>query len=353
MKYTDLDTPSVMIDHGVALANLQKFQAYLDEHRIAGRPHIKTHKLPYFARKQLELGAQGITCQKVSEAEVMADAGLDDILITFNIVGRAKLERLRALARRAKLTVVADNAVVVEGLADAFRDEPPIGVMVECDTGAGRNGVTSPEQAVLLAQHIARSQSLSFKGLMSYPKKGSPADTDSFFAAAIDSLGRSGIEASVLSGGGTPDMWRAHETTAATEYRPGTYIYNDRSLIAGGTCTLDDCALRVHTTVISAPTADRAILDAGSKTLTSDLLGLTGHGLIVEYPDAAISGLSEEHGHVDLSACPASARPRLGERVTVIPNHACVVSNLFDTVYGVRDGRVVEPLKVAARGRVQ
>ena len=352
MRYTDLDTPSVMIDHGIALANLEKFQRYLDRHNIAGRPHIKTHKLPYFAKKQLELGARGITCQKVTEAEVMVDAGLDDILITFNIVGRAKLERLRALARRAKVTVVADNAVVVEGLAEAFRDEPSIGVMVECDTGAGRNGVTSAEQAVTLAQQIARSQSMSFKGLMSYPKKGSPADTEAFFATTIAQLRQSGIEAPVLSGGGTPDMWRAHESRSINEYRAGTYIYHDRMTMAAGAAELSDCALTVLATVVSRPTEDRAILDTGSKSLAADRLpGGEGHGHIVEYPGAVIHALNEEHGIVDLSGC--NAKPRIGDKVRVIPNHACVVSNLFDRVWLLDGEQVLESQPVAARGTVQ
>ena len=352
MNYADLDTPSVLIDHAVALANLEKFQRYLDEHRIAGRPHIKTHKLPYFAKQQLALGAKGITCQKVTEAEVMVDGGLDDILITFNLVGRTKLERLRALARRAKITVVADNDAVVEGLAETFRDEPPIGVMVECDTGAGRNGVTTPDQAVALAQHIARSQSLSFKGLMSYPKKGAPADTDAFFAAAMDGLRLSGLEAQVLSGGGTPDMWRAHESRSVNEYRAGTYIYHDRMTMAAGAAQLSDCALTVLATVVSRPTEDRAILDTGSKSLAADRLpGGEGHGHIVEYPEAVIHTLNEEHGIVDLSQC--RDKPRIGDKVRVIPNHACVVSNLFDRIWLVEGERVLEAQTVAARGTVQ
>ncbi len=145
-------------------------------------------------------------------------------------------------------------------------------------------------------------------------------------------------------------MWRAHEFPVVDEYRVGTYVYNDRMQVAAGAASWEDCALTVLTAVVSRPTPDRAILDAGSKSLTSDLVGQSGHGRIVEYPEAVIYALSEEHGHVDLSAC--TARPRIGEKVRVIPNHACPVSNLFDRVVTVRGERVEGSLVVAARGRV-
>ena len=138
--------------------------------------------------------------------------------------------------------------------------------------------------------------------------------------------------------------------TVVTEYRPGTYIYNDRSLVASGACTLSDCAMTVVATVVSRPTPNRAILDAGSKVLSSDLLGLSGHGLLRDYPEAIVTGLSEEHGHVDLSSC--LRRPELGEVIAVLPNHACVVTNLLDHVHLHRCGKLVETLRVDARGAV-
>ncbi len=146
-------------------------------------------------------------------------------------------------------------------------------------------------------------------------------------------------------------MWTAHERTEVTEYRAGTYIYGDRSIVKSGAMTLDQIALSVVCTVVSRPTATRGILDGGSKTFSSDLLGMEGHGLILEYPEARFYGMSEEHGHCDFSDC--MRKPEVGERVTVIPNHCCPVSNLFDTVVGVRRGQVESLLTVAARGRVQ
>ncbi len=352
MQTRDLDTPAVVIDLDRVERNLRRWQAYCDRHGIANRPHIKTHKVPELARRQLELGAVGIACQKLGEAEVMADHGCDDILIPYNILGTGKLARARALADRIRFRVSCDSAEVARGLGEAFAGAArPLGVLVECDTGAGRCGVGSPEAAAGLAALIDSLAGLSFAGLMTYPAKGGTAAVQAFMTETKAALSRLGLEAGTISSGGSPDMWRADQAPVATEYRVGTYIYYDRSLVAAGAATLDDCALRVHATVVSRPTADRAILDAGSKSLSSDLLGMTGHGLLTEYPMAVIVGLSEEHGHVDLSAC--ESRPAVGERVTIVPNHACVVSNLVDEVAAARGDRVERRFVVAARGRVQ
>jgi D-serine deaminase-like pyridoxal phosphate-dependent protein len=174
--------------------------------------------------------------------------------------------------------------------------------------------------------------------------------TQGWLTEALALLAVSGLSAETISNGGTPDMWSAHEVTVATEYRPGTYIYLDRYQVAKVVGTLDYCALTVLTTVVSAPRPERAVLDAGSKALSSDTLGMTGFGLIVEHPEAVIASLSEEHGTVDVSRCVKP--PAIGERVRVVPNHACVVSNLFDHVHLIQGEALVERMPVAARGRV-
>jgi D-serine deaminase-like pyridoxal phosphate-dependent protein len=346
-----IETPAVLIDVDRVEKNLMRAQNYADRNGVRLRPHIKTHKLPVFARRQLELGAIGITCQKIGEAEVMADAGIEDIFLPYNIVGAEKLMRLRALALRCRLSVTADSRSTVEGYSEAFANAPErLPVLVECDTGAGRCGVQTPADAVALAETIENSRGLIFRGLMTYPPHGKVAETAFWLGEAAALLEKSGLPATVVSNGGTPDLFRAHEVKAATEHRPGTYVYLDRYQVAKGVGGLDDCALTVLASVVSRPTGDRAILDAGSKTLTSDLLGQTGFGLITAYPDAVITGLSEEHGHVDLSA--SKEKPKIGERVRVIPNHACVVSNLFDKVYFVSGETVLDAVPVAARGRV-
>ncbi|HMB47737.1 MAG TPA: D-TA family PLP-dependent enzyme, partial [Afifellaceae bacterium] len=338
MSYPEIETPAVLIDTEIAEANIRRFQEYCDQHGLNVRPHIKTHKIPELAKQQLAAGAVGINCQKIGEAEVMADTGLDDILITYNILGEAKLQRLRAVADRvSSLAVTADSDVVVDGLSRAFSDTArPLKVLVECDTGGRRCGVQSPREAFALAQRVANLPGLHFNGLMTYPAPGSAEAVQTFVTETIGLLGEADLECPVVSVGGTPDMWRAHLVPAATEHRPGTYIYYDRSMVARSTCTEADCAITVLVTVVSTPAAGRAVIDAGSKVLSSDLLGLDGHGHIIGRPDIAIAKLSEEHGHLDY---PADAEPlTVGERLRIIPNHACVVSNLVDAVHFTRQG---------------
>ncbi|MDR7419228.1 MAG: alanine racemase [Armatimonadota bacterium] len=345
------DTPVVTIDLDIMDANIRRLQAYCDAHGIANRPHIKTHKIPAIAKHQLREGAAGITCQKLGEVAIMLDAGITDILVTYNILGDAKLHRLREMAGRpgARLIVACDNGVVVRALSEAFAGAPaPLSVVVECDTGTGRTGTQTPAETVELAQVIAGLPGLRFEGLMTYPITN---ETGTFFEATLARLERVGLRPRVVSTGGTPAYRRAHEVPGVTEHRAGTYVFNDRATVASGAATWDDCAMRIRTTVISRPTPDRAIIDAGSKTLSSDLLGQVGHGHIVEYPDAVIQRLNEEHGIVDLTRC--QAKPEVGEIVSVIPNHTCVVTNLHDALVGVRKGRVEVVWPVAARGLVR
>ena len=350
-NYTDLQTPAVLIDLDRVEANLQRAQSYADKHGLKLRPHIKTHKLPRFAKRAIALGAVGITVQKLGEAEVMADAGITEIFLPYNILGAAKLARLKALTERVHLTVTADSAETVAGLSATFAGATtPLTVLVECDTGMGRCGVQTPEAALALAQIIAKAPGLVFGGLMTYPLAGQVEANAAWLATAQQTLTAAGLPATIISNGGTPDLWRAHEVTAATEHRPGTYIYMDRFQVAKGVGSFADCALTVLTTVVSRPTENRAIIDAGSKALTSDTLGLAGFGLIEAYPDAVITGLSEEHGTIDLTDC--AEKPKIGEQIRIIPNHACVVSNLFDEVTLISGNQIVETVAVAARGRV-
>ncbi|MDX8446521.1 D-TA family PLP-dependent enzyme [Mesorhizobium captivum] len=346
----DLDTPAILIDVARAEANIKKAQAHADRHGLKLRPHIKTHKLPYWAKKQVAAGAVGITCQKIGEAEVMADAGLTDIFLPYNILGRAKLERLKALHGRVTLSVTADSHETRQGLAATFTDAGhPLSVLVECDTGMGRCGVQSPAEAIALAKVIDQAKGLAFGGLMTYPAAGRAAEAEAWLMNARDALAAAGLECRRISSGGTPDMWRSGEDSVVTEYRPGTYIYLDRYQVAKGVGTLDDCALTVLATVVSHPTPTRAILDSGSKALSSDTLGLSDFGELLGMPGARVTGLSEEHGNVTLAE---GARLRIGERVRVVPDHCCVVTNLFDQVHLIDGERVLETLPVAARGRM-
>jgi len=349
MRIDELETPVPVVDIDRLEANISRLQAYLDEHGIANRPHIKTHKIPEIAQMQMAAGAIGITCQKVSEAEVMADAGFNDIFIPYNIIGESKLARLMALAKRAIVSVTADSAVVIRGLASAAGQAGlTLTVLIECDTGLHRCGVQSPQEAAELARLIHQSPNLRFGGLMTYPTTEA---TDAFIKETRTLLEKDNIQMERVSGGGSPSMWQSHLHPDVTEHRAGIYVYGDRLTLRAGAVTLDTCALRVYATVVSRPTPERGILDAGSKSLSSDLHGLDGYGYICEYPDAKIYALSEEHGHVDFSAC--EHKPEIGERVSIIPNHCCTVTCQFDEVVGARGDQVEVIWKVAARNTVR
>ncbi|GLP86988.1 D-TA family PLP-dependent enzyme [Tritonibacter mobilis] len=346
-----IDTPAVLVDLNIAEANVRAFQDYCDSHGLQLRPHIKTHKLPRLAEYQIEQGAIGITCQKITEAEAMIAGGdMRDILITYNILGQDKVARLRALSEQVRLSVVADNAAVVEGLSAGFADaKNPLPVLVECNTGADRCGVETPAEALELASAINAAPGLRFAGLMTYPPTGGATQVTTWLAEAKDLIEATDLTVEVISSGGSPDMWRAHHMPLATEYRIGTYIYNDRSLVTRGTCDWDDCALTVLATVVSTPSKTRAIIDAGSKVLTSDLLGLEGFGHVLGHPDLKIDQLSEEHGRI------TSDQPtglRVGDQLRIVPNHACVVSNMLDHVTLIRGDAIIGTEPVAARGQV-
>lgn len=345
MTFEDLETPAPLVDLAIVDANLKRMQDYCDQHGIALRPHIKTHKSIAMARRQLALGARGITCQKLGEAEVMADAGIDDILISYPLIGKEK--RLAALAARAKMTVAIDSAAALETAAEAAAlAQSEIAVLVEFDSGAKRTGVVTVEEALALARKITDTTNLTFAGLMTYPAN---ENTAAFVKAARPVFEAAGLAIPMVSGGGTPDAFSVHTLGVIDELRVGTYIYNDRMMIGAGHAQLADCAFDVIVTVVSRPEPDRAVIDAGSKSLTSDPSGKggPGHGLIRAYPDAVIDRLSEEHGMVDLSRC--AKKPEIGERLRVVPNHVCPVTNLHDAIFVLENGTITE-WPVDARG---
>jgi D-serine deaminase-like pyridoxal phosphate-dependent protein len=344
-------TPAVVIDLDVVERNVARLQSLCEAAGIANRPHVKTHKSPALAAMQIAAGAKGITCQKLGEAEIMADGGLDDILISYNILGEEKTGRLGALASRIKMTVCADNPIVVDGLPAAGEIAGrPLNVLVECDTGRKRAGAETPAEAVELAKRIADHRELSFAGLLLYPPETAIPETAAFLEKALAGLRDAGLDPRVISSGGTPNLPHLSEIPAVTEHRSGTSIFNDRMMMAAGVAALEDCALTVYTTVVSRAARERGILDAGSKTLTSDGGGLDGFGLILEHPQARIARFAEEHGFLDLSAC--NDRPSVGDVLRVIPNHVCVVVNMVDRLITVRGDEIVGELPVAARGRL-
>ncbi len=348
----EFGTPAVAIDLHRVERNIARLQALCDRAGVKNRPHIKTHKSPALATMQREAGAQGITCQKLGEAEVMADAGFDDILVSYNVLGDEKTERIARLMRKTHLTLCADNPTVVAGYARAAKiSGVPLDVMVECDTGRKRAGVETPREAVALARAIAATPGLVFAGFLLYPPETAVAETQRFLDQALAGLRESGMAPRIISSGGTPNLVNLGKIAGVTEHRAGTSIFNDRMQLACGSATLDDCALQVIATVVSRAGSDRGILDAGSKTLTSDTGGgLDGHGLILEHPQARIAKFAEEHGFLDLSAC--NDRPAVGDVVRIVPNHVCVVVNMVDRLIATRGEAIVGEIPVAARGKI-
>ena len=224
--------------------------------------------------------------------------------------------------------------------------------MVECDTGRKRAGVETPAEAIALAREIAASKGLSFAGFMLYPTETGWAEAQRFYDEALAGVRAHGLDAAMVSTGGTPNLKNVGKLKGATEHRPGTYIYNDRMQVAAGVASWDDCALNIYSTVVSRAGPDRGILDAGSKTLTSDTGGgLDGHGLILEHPEARIARFAEEHGFLDLTR--SNTRPNVGDVVRIVPNHVCVVVNMMDEVVMVRGDEIIGTLPVAARGKLR
>jgi len=359
-------TPALVIDADRARRNIERLSSYAASHGIAVRPHCKTHKSVEVARLQLAAGAGGLTVAKIGEAEALAaafDGAAPDILVAYPVVDGARAQRLADLARASVVRVAVDTPAAIEAVSAAARSAGgTIGVLVDLDVGMGRTGVATAAALAALAQAVTLTPSLRLDGIFCYPGHvwAQPPEQAAALGAvaakleeAIDLFDRHGLCRDVVSGGSTPTAFQSHLVPQVTEIRPGTSVFNDMNTVHGGFCTLADCAAAIVCTVVSDAVAGQVVLDGGTKTFTSDRCGPapdSGHGLIVEYPDAMITKLTEEHGQVDVSRC--GRQPRVGERVTVIPNHICPCVNLQDAVWWREaDGRL-RPLAVDARGRL-
>src|SRR6202171_2260587 len=260
----DYGTPAAVIDMDRVERNIARIQATCDAAGVANRPHIKTHKSPMLAKLQVAAGARGITCQKLGEAEVMADAGIDDILISYNLIGDEKMARLGACQAKANMTVAADNSVVVAGLPQAAAASGrPLSVVVECDTGRKRAGVETPAEAIALAREIAASKGLTFGGFMLYPTETGWVDAQRFYDEALAGVRAHGLDAAMVSTGGTPNLKNVGKLKGATEHRPGTYIYNDRQQAAAGVAGWGGWGLNISSAGLSTVRPGRGMLCAG------------------------------------------------------------------------------------------
>ena len=363
MHISELDTPAIVIDLDIMERNLRRAADYAAQHGLRLRPHTKTHKIPALARRQLQLGAAGITVAKVGEAEVMLAAEPRDLLVAYPVIGARKLARLMEVARRASVTVALDSLEVARPLSEAAAAAGVrIGVLAETDVGLRRVGVAPGEELLALVCGIQSLPALELRGVAFYPGHIKALDAGGMAAIAelsstIESirasLGRAGIQSPIISGGSTPTLWQSHLVAGMNEIRPGTYIFNDRNTWLCGGCQQADCAAHVLVTVVSTSVPGQMIIDGGSKTFSSDrcVTGEAGFGYFPDCPEAVLAKMNEEHGFVELK--PARERFRPGDRVRVMPNHICVAMNLHETVYGVRGETVEQTWRVEARGKLQ
>jgi D-serine deaminase-like pyridoxal phosphate-dependent protein len=363
MLISEVDTPALLVDLDRLNANLDRMANNARNADLVLRPHTKTHKTPEIAQLQIDRGAAGLTVAKIGEAEVMAGAGFNDIFIAHHIVGPQKIERLVALAQRIAISIGVDSSEAATALSMAFAQHGlRLPVLIEVDVGLHRTGV-APADVLDLARTINTLPGLSLTGLFTYPGHVYQGRNENEVAgiAAYECRIMGETAASIahiidreprVSGGSTPTASHYHVDCGLTEIRPGTYVFNDRTQVARWSASISDCALTVLATVVSAPEPGRAVLDAGSKALTSDVAPeVRGHGELKEDRKAVLVKLNEEHGYLDLRE--SELKLRIGDKVEVIPNHACTVTNLFDELHAVRGGEVVETWPVAARGRVQ
>jgi D-serine deaminase-like pyridoxal phosphate-dependent protein len=361
MTEDHLPTPALVIDLPTAERNIAAMARYCRDHNLNLRPHTKTHKLRMISRLQMNHGAVGLTCAKVGELQVMSDV-CDDLLLAYPAVDDSRCRRLAELAHSKTIRVAVDTPHSADALAEAARRVgSTIGILVDLDIGFHRTGVQTPGQAVSLAQHISRQKNLRLDGLFCFPghvnqypeQQGEHlAQVAQILQSALDAFDRHGLNRSIVSGGNSPSALHSHLVPQYTEIRPGTYVYHDWNQAYARYCAIDDCAARFLCTVVSDAVPDKIVLDAGSKTLSSDRLGKDptngGFGHLVEYPHAKITRLSEEHAEVDLSAC--DTRPRVGDRLHLIPNHICVAVNLQNTAWLRHSDGALEQVPIDARG---
>lgn len=353
---SEVETPVAVVDLDRLEVNLRELQSYGDEHGIALWPHTKTHKSPEIGLWQLALGAGGLTVAKTGEAEVFQEAGAPKILVHYPPFGADKWNRLARLAGEGvELTVAVDGVASAAGLSAALqRHGATAELLVELDVGLHRTGQTTADGALALAQELSRLPAVEVAGISCYPGhcrgddeliRQRVAEFDELLRAARDALAGAGLRSDRVSGGSTPTRFLTHET-CVNELRSGTYALLDRN-----DGTPERCALWVEVTVISDAVPGQIVIDAGSKTLTSDSHPDGGNGAIVGLPGADLYTINEEHGYVRVDG--VDARPALGDHLQVIPNHACGCVNLHEGLLAVRDGVVDHVIDVSARGLVR
>ena len=364
----DVETPRLFIDVPKMRRNIEKMASIARERGVQLRPHVKTHKIPAIAREQLQAGATGITVAKVSEAEVMAGNGIQDIFIAYPLVTDSKIKRALRLSKRTKLTVGVDSKEGASRLSKMAASEGRVlDVRLEVDTGLRRTGI-SLNGAVELASRIVSLENLNLSGIYTYRgavmEDGSPTldlkaaglEEGQLMVSLADRIRERGIDIANVSLGSTPTAIFAGEVDGVTEIRPGTYVFYDRMQAQLGACSLEECAATVIVTVVSRPSEDLAIIDGGSKTFATDVppdkepLNLKGFGHVVGYPDAVLERVTEEHGMLRVTS---QHDLGIGEIIRIVPNHVCSTVNLHNEVFLTDGSQTAERVEVAARGQLE
>jgi D-serine deaminase-like pyridoxal phosphate-dependent protein len=354
-----LDTPALLVDLDVLESNITRMQEYADRSGVALRPHIKTHKSLAIAERQLRAGASGLCVATSSEAEVMLESSAADVLLAYPIVGARKLERLRPLLDSGRLTLVTDSSTVTEGYRELARGvDRVIPVMVEIDTGMNRVGVAL-DQVLRVALEVVRAPGLHFRGILTHAGHAhDPEDREGIIEIARHEakvmaearwiLEAAGIDVEVVSAGSTITAPYLTSADGITEIRPGTYVYNDLRTFGRFACSMDSLAVTTLATVISV-SGQRVTLNSGSKTLTPTKDAEFGYGRLVGHPEVTFTRLSEEHASLSVGS---AVNPfSVGDRVRVLPIHVCVWSDLQEEIYGVRDGQIIERIRIDAMRR--
>lgn len=363
-SFSEIDTPALLIEKSILERNIFNMQALANNRNIKLRPHIKTHKIPEIAKMQTEAGAKGIAVAKISEAEVMAQFGFKDIQIANIILGEKKVNRLKKLREQLEsLSVATDSFEAVDDLAQGFKDSSLLlKVFIKVDVGFHRCGLESKEAILRLSKYIKDKKGLLFAGILSHAGQAYLAENQKeieqiaynegkTMVKIAEYLKENDVEVLEISVGSTPTAVYSSDIKGITELRAGNYVYYDMIQVALGTASIRDCALSIFSTVISIPSLDRMVIDAGSKSLSLDK-GAHSNALLDSYgyiigKNSKIKRLSEEHGIVEI----LNEDFTTGEKIRIIPNHACAVSNLFDKAYLVDHKEIIAEYNIACRGK--
>ena len=357
---TELDTPALLINLDILESNIQKMAEYFSSISTDLRPHLKTHKTPIIAQKQMDAGAIGITCAKLGEAEEVVHSGIRDVLIANQIIGSQKIARLINLAKHSEIMVAVDNSENVENISDAAKAVGvTVRILIEVNIGMNRCGVEPGQAALELAQHISKSPNLEFEGLMGYEghivaktnrverEKAVKKDMQ-HLVDSKELLEKNGIPVKIMSGGGTGTFDITSRIPEMTEIQAGSYVFMDSTYNGvEGIGEKFDYALSLLTTIVSRPQQNRIIVDSGMKVLTTEF----GNPQPIGFPHLELVGLSEEHGKIEVSTGDFDLKP--GDKLEILPSHCCTTVNLHDKSYGIRDDIVECCWDIAARGKAQ